>query len=257
MMTSMIDVVPLGQAGFRFEFGETVLFIDPYLSNSVERLEGASLRRLVPIWTEPGMINDAQWVILTHTHIDHCDLDTLLPLSQSSGNCRFMGPEDVLKTLHEAGIEKDRLVLAEAKWHMLVDGVEVFPVPAAHPEIQMTPAGHSRYVGYIVKYRGRTIYHSGDTSLTPELIETLEKFSPIDVAILPVNERNYYREAQGIIGNMTIREAFQFAAGMGVSKMVPMHWDMFEPNRVYREEIELFVRLTKPAFDVILNPSSL
>jgi L-ascorbate metabolism protein UlaG (beta-lactamase superfamily) len=130
-------------------------------------------------------------------------------------------------------------------------------VPAAHPQVETDAEGHWKAVGYVIECAGRRFYHSGDTALTPLLFEHLERLKPLDIAILPVNEQNYYREQLGIIGNMGLRDAFAFARDLGVHTLVPMHWDMFEPNRVYREEIELFYQLTQPPFRMLINPDRL
>lgn len=252
-----IAVVPLGQAGFRFSFGKTVVFIDPYLSDRVREVEGDSLRRLVPVWRDPSTIKDADWVLITHAHIDHCDPATLFPLLQNSQRCRVVGPPQVLAVLRDGGIPDSRLVAAREDWIVLGDGLRLHAVPAAHPEIDRDAFGAAQCVGYVVEYVGRRIYHSGDTSLDRELIRTVVDLGGIEVAFLPVNERNYYRDSCGIIGNMTVREAFRFAEELGVETLVPMHWDMFAPNSVFREEIEIFAELSRPPFRVELNPQAL
>lgn len=250
-----VEVVPLGQAGFRLTLGALTLYIDPYLSNAVESAEGPDLRRRVPIWKDPGCIDDADWVLITHEHIDHCDLATLIPLAKASAKCRFLCPSVVSNILTAHGIEADRIVQATDNWLPLHMEVEVHPVPAAHPEIEIDPRGCSRYVGYIIDFNGKRIYHSGDTLLNNEVIKAASGFKPIDVAILPVNERNHYRESRGIVGNMSVREAFQFATDLEVGTLIPMHWDMFSLNSVYPEEIEIYTRLAQPPFNVILKPT--
>jgi len=249
-----VETTPLGQSGFRLRFGSIILYIDPYLSNSVEENEGPEMRRLFPIWKPPQLITDADWVLITHIHRDHCDTDTLVPISRASAHCQFVGPKQVCNVLEAEGIPSTRLIPAVSGWLTLGKDLNVHPIVAAHPEIVIEPEGGSRYVGYIIEYRGRRIYHSGDTLLNSSLIDAVQAFGPIDVAILPVNECNYYRETSGIIGNMSVREAFQFAADLKVKTLVPMHWDMFAPNSVYQEEIETYYRLSKPPFRMLLNP---
>jgi L-ascorbate metabolism protein UlaG (beta-lactamase superfamily) len=251
----LIEITPLGQAGFRLGFGSITLYIDPYLSNSVETAEGPDLKRLTPIWKAPEMIKDADWALITHTHIDHCDVDTLVPLSHASSQCRFIGPQDVGDILVAQGISSARFSRASHNWLSLGPDLRVHPLPAAHPAIETDAQGGSRYVGYLIEYRGKRIYHSGDTLLNSAIIEAAHAFKPIDVAILPVNERNHYRELRGIIGNMSVREAFQFATELQVDTLIPMHWDMFAPNSVYPEEIETYTRLAQPPFRVLLNPT--
>src|SRR5205823_8104222 len=124
-------VVALGQSGFRFQIGAFVIYIDPYLSDSVEKLEGRLYRRQVPIWKPPELVNDADCVLITHGHRDHCDLETLLPLSKVSSACRFVAPNEVCRNLASAGIAADRLLRAPNRWLDLAPGICVHAAPAA------------------------------------------------------------------------------------------------------------------------------
>lgn len=252
-----IPVTPLGQAGFRFVFGNCIAYVDPYLSDSVEKAEGATRRRMVPIALDPSQIIDADFVLITHAHMDHCDPETIQPLSSASPSCKFICPGEVGDLLDDMGIENQRIVVAQEEWIELGRDLKVHPVPAAHPTIERDGHGCARCVGYVFEFKDRRIYHSGDTSVCDELLVALAHVGRIDVAILPVNERNYYREQDGIIGNMSVRDAFTVAADIGAKVLIPMHWDMFRVNSVFREEIDLLYRLIRPDFRIAFNPHEL
>ncbi|MNX34281.1 putative L-ascorbate-6-phosphate lactonase UlaG [compost metagenome] len=252
-----IPVRPLGQSGFRFQFSDTVLYTDPYLTNHVGDVEGEALNRLIPSFLVPSEVTDADWVLVSHLHLDHCDPTTLLPLVQASPRCKILCPGEVASYLETLGVETERLVLAREEWLSLGPDLDVHPVPAAHPAIERDEFGLLRYVGYVVRYRDRFIYHAGDTSADQLMIDTVKALGRIDVAILPVNERNFFKERQGIIGNMSIREAFGLAEEIGAKHVLPMHWDMFAPNSVFEEEIRLVYELLNPPFEMILNPQVL
>jgi len=113
----------------------------------------------------------------------------------------------------------------------LTGDVSVQVVPAWHG---LVPAdgyttGGGRFLGYVVATPSLTLYHSGDTLVTEELIADLRDAS-VDVAFLPVNGRDHFREQHDIVGNMTFREAVGLATAIGASTLVPIHWDMFEGN---------------------------
>jgi L-ascorbate 6-phosphate lactonase len=252
-----IPITPLGQCGFRFQLGSTIVYTDPYLTNHVADVEGQEMQRLRPAPIEPSSVSDADFVLVTHAHLDHCDLKTLVPLSLSSSACRFVCPNEVAKLLLGAGIDSHRVVLACEDWIALGAQSRVMPVPAAHPRIETDDEGYLRCVGYVMEYEGRRLYHGGDGSPDDLVLDRLNQLGPIDVAFIPVNERNFYREKRGIVGNMSVREAFQLAADIGVKTLVPTHWDMFAPNSVYREELNLLYELMRPPFEMRLDPQEL
>ena len=70
-----------------------------------------------------------------------------------------------------------------------------------------------------------------------EIISVLKKIPRIDIALLPVNEDNYFRRRRGIVGNMSVREAFELAREVKIKEVIPVHWDMFECNSTSEGEI--------------------
>lgn len=247
----------LGQSGCCLSFKEETIYIDPYLSNSVEILEGSCYERQIPIALEPESISNANWVLVTHDHLDHCDPLTLPKIATASPEAKFLGPAPVLKKLKEWGVSEDRLLLASEKWMAIDKDLYIRSIPAAHQEIERDDLGNLKCVGFLLKHKNHKIYVSGDTSARQEIIDILLKEAPINTAILPVNEHNYFRGRDGIIGNMSVREAFLFAEEIKVKQVIPVHWDMFAPNSVEPEEIRLIYRSMKPSFSLLLKPEVL
>ncbi len=250
-----IPIQLLGQSGCKMSFSSATIYLDPYLSNSVQELEAPDLDRLLPVPIPPNEVTDADWVLITHTHIDHCDPHTLPDIAKASPQCQFIGPAPVLKTLETWGIETARLKLSHGSWKTLTTELRIHAVPAAHPEITRDKKGRLSAVGYLLEYAEKRIYLAGDTAVTQELIDYLMAHSPIDSAFLPVNERNFFRDRRNIIGNMSIREAFLLAEETNIRKVIPVHWDMFAENAVYPEEIKAVYRGMAPSFELILDPS--
>lgn len=247
----------LGQSGCRIECGSTVIYMDPYLSDSVQELDSPDLVRLVPVPVQPGEIMDADWVLITHDHIDHCDPHTLPYIATASPGCRFVGPLPVLDKLLEWGISDSRCQIASESWSEINPVTGIRAVPAAHPDIKHDEKGNLFAVGYILEVDGKRIYLAGDTSITEELIDILMSLRPITAAFLPVNEHNYYRGRRGIVGNMSVREAFLLADEIGVETVIPVHWDMFAANSVSPDEIQAVYRQMKPGFDLQMHPTSI
>ncbi len=252
----------LGQSGLRLETAAGALYVDPYLSDSVENIHGPEYRRMRPIPLRPEEVDDAAVVLITHEHLDHCDSETLPALASASPECRFLAPYEVGKTLSGFGIGPERIINPREDWISLGPGVEVHPVPAAHPLVERDGHGCLRYHGYVIDCGGRRLFHAGDTSPHEHVIEAVQALAPIHMAVLPVNEFNFFRSRAGIVGNMSVREAFALCEEIGAETLVPIHWDMFEPNCVYPEEIELVyanqyrsrIEAGEPPFALVFEP---
>src|SRR3712207_5537248 len=78
----------LGQSGFALKGGQTIAYIDPYLSERVDA-SGKSARRFPPP-IDPGQIGHAQVIFTTHEHGDHTDGATLGPLMAASPNATLV-----------------------------------------------------------------------------------------------------------------------------------------------------------------------
>ncbi|MCB5185802.1 glycosyltransferase [Methylobacillus gramineus] len=253
-----VPVQMLGQSGCRLGFAGCTVYVDPYLSNSVQELDAPDLDRLLPIPILPEEVRDADWVLITHAHIDHCDPHTLPKLAAASPQARFVGPAPVIQLLAEWGIADDRLLLAEETWQALgATGLRLHAIPAAHPELVRDKAGNLACVGFVLEYAGQRLYVAGDTMVKQEIIDALARLAPLHTAFLPVNEHNFFRGRRGIIGNMSIREAFQFGQEIGVRQVVAVHWDMFSINAVDPDEIRLLHQKLNPGFDLLLRPTSI
>ncbi|MDP2859019.1 MAG: MBL fold metallo-hydrolase [Bacillota bacterium] len=253
-----IGLKALGQVGYRIDFGGTVLFIDPYLSDFVSRHLDCSLVRLLPVEIQPNTVTDADWICITHAHADHCDPDTLVPMSLASPGAQFLCSGYVATILEDLGIAPGRIeVPEEHSWVRLGRELQVSAVPAAHPRITRDSGNRPICLGFVFDFCGRRLFHAGDTSPQEELLALLRRYGGFEAAFLPVNEDSFFLRRRGIIGNMTVREAFDFAVEIGAKRLIPTHWDMFAGNGVPLEEIRLVYQQSPHPFSLEIYPTRL
>jgi L-ascorbate 6-phosphate lactonase len=218
----------LGQAGFAIKGGSTVVYIDPYLSDSVAESGGPERRFPPPL--NPGSIKHAQAVFATHEHIDHLDVATLKPLMSASPNAKLVTSKQGRDMAVEAGIAAERIIAARLGEVRSIADFRYTAVPAAHYEYEVND-GYSRWMGFLLECNGVTVYHAGDTIIFRELVEALQG-KQIDIALLPFNGRDYFREQQDLIGNLWPREVVQLAEQLEARVLIGTHNDMFSENRV-------------------------
>jgi len=230
-----VAIWALGQASLVLKAGESILAVDPYLTDADG--EGGRLAREFPPPLAPGELR-ADVVALTHDHIDHTDPDTLLALP---GEPRLLGPPAVTAHLAAIGIDAARVTTVAPGEPVTAGAFTLTPVPAAHEELDT-----ARFVGYLVEAAGLTLYHAGDTVVHEEVLRALEGRA-IDVAFLPINGRDFFRQADGIVGNMDVREAVEVAERLDVGLTVPVHYDLFAFNPADPGQFVSALRQRNPA----------
>lgn len=212
----------LGQTGYIITTSTTEIILDPYLSESVNRVEGRP--RMLPIPIEPKSICcDA--VICTHNHLDHLDPDTVSEI----------GKEQFYVTTNEGKEELKRLgrynvTALEPGDSLMVGDIKVTAVFADHTV---------EAIGLIVCGEGNTLYFSGDTLFNEKLFD-ISAYKP-DITFICINGR---------LGNMNVNQALITAEKIGARVNIPSHYDMFSSNS---EDPALFTENIKGGFTMEFN----
>lgn len=218
----------LGQSGFLIKGENTIACIDPYLSNSIAKGGGPARRFPPPL--DPASMTFADIVFATHEHEDHADAATLGPLLAASPDAVLVTSQQAKKIVVDAGVAAERVVVPTLGERVETAGLTYTAVPSAHYAYEVDH-NHSRWLGFIIECNGVTVYHAGDTILVPQMMDALAGRT-IDLALLPINGRDYFREQQELVGNLWPREAVDLAHQLGANVLIGMHNDMFEGNRV-------------------------
>jgi L-ascorbate 6-phosphate lactonase len=210
----------LGQAGFLIEAGGARLLIDPFFGEH-------EARRFPPPALDPyGASIDR--VLVTHEHLDHLDPDSLSGIAERSQDVSVIAPEplgDMVDLPFEGVRPGDELELPGGSRARVVPAIH-----AVHPDDGYSTGGDPpRFVGYVVEADGVAIYHAGDTIADEAVLAALDGVR-VDVALLPVNGRTFFREQRDLAGNLGARDAVELAVHVGASILVPIHWDLFEGN---------------------------
>ena len=223
----------LGQEGFLFKYRDTYVLIDPYLSDYVDRnccTETVKRVRRYPAPVAAKVFDFVDYVLCTHAHYDHADPYTLSKLAKINSKAKFIAPEPIKETIQSYGISEDRMIGAIADKVIDLDGCKIIPVPAAHEELRTDENGNYYDMGYKIIFDDISIYHGGDCCIYEGLTERLMN---TDILMVPVNGRSYYkRYVEDIIGNMTCEEAIILAKETGADMIVPMHYDLYDCNRI-------------------------
>jgi len=220
----------LGQSGFLLQWNGVHALLDPYLSDSLtEKYSGTDKPhvRMTELVVEPAMFSFADAAASTHNHTDHLDAQTLCPILAQNPKLKLVIPEANRAFVAERlKIDADMLVGIDEGMSAEICGIEFVGVASAHEMVERDEQGRAKYLGYVLRFGGWSIYHSGDTVRYEGMAEKLLPFK-IDVALLPINGRAPERR---IPGNLFGPEAAQLAKDIGAKLVIPCHYDMFEFN---------------------------
>ena len=219
----MLKIRWIGQSGYILRDKDTEICIDPYLSNVVNRV--ANRPRMVEAPFNPQDL-ESDIVICTHNHLDHVDVDAISLMEKSDK--LFLAPKDAERTLIECGVLNYKSFEEGTVYR--IGGFVIEAVFAKHS----VPA-----VGVVVKYKGITLYFSGDT----EYDEKLETFKSHDIDIMFVC-------INGKLGNMNVEDAVKLTNIIVPKVGVPTHYGMFESNT---ENPDKYTSLLKCGFEMKYN----
>lgn len=198
----------LAQAGFVFKSpAGKITYVDPYLSDLVERVAGFKRMMPSPIAAEEAV---ADLVICTHEHPDHLDLDAL-PVMARHPHTHFAGPVECVKEFEKLGIPANRSHLLEEGKEISINGIRVMGVFADHGELSPTA------LGVVLELEGIRVYHTGDTAYRPEKFQPVVALHP-EILIPCINGR---------FGNLNAEEAALLTRDIQPRLAIASHFWMF------------------------------
>ncbi|MBQ7363258.1 MAG: MBL fold metallo-hydrolase [Clostridia bacterium] len=208
----------LGQGGMLFDNGRAKIIIDPYLSDSVEKINPKSFRRTRIDESIFDVRPDI--MIFTHDHLDHFDPETAERfLSREGKAVTVFSPSSVWGRVRKLGGEHNYVQFNRGtEW---TEGdIRLLAVYAEHSDPYA--------IGVVIEdlAEGRRYYVAGDTLYNRRIADELG--GAVDVAFMPVN---------GVGNNMNMTDAARLAEKIGAKKVVPVHFGMFDELRPHGMQV--------------------
>lgn len=232
-----LTVAWLGHATVLINFYGTWLLTDPVLRSRIGvNVAGVTVgpRRLVRPALSVRELPPLDAVLVSHSHMDHCDLPTLRRLSRETHAVVQQGNRDLLRRFRRA---------SELAWGESVEvaGACVEAIEVNHWGARRLTDRHRGYGGFLITKNNRAIVFGGDTAYT-NAFAALRPRLKVDLAILPIGAYDPW-----IYAHANPEQSWAMRREMGATYILPMHHSTF---RLSREPItEPMTRLTKVAGD--------
>lgn len=203
----MSKVTWLGQGGLLLEHPGCRVIIDPYLSDSVEKLNPRNRRRVAVdrrfLTLKPDVL------VFTHDHLDHYDPETVNHYLSENSHVTVLAPASVWSKVRQYGGADNNYVLFNRHTQWSQFGLRFTAVKAEHSDLAA--------IGVVIDDGQRKYYITGDTLYNEEIFSDIPR--DIYALFLPVN---------GVGNNMNLTDAARFAACIQAEKVVPIHFGLFD-----------------------------
>ncbi len=219
-----LTVAWLGHATVLMNFYGTWLLTDPALRRRVGvHAAGVTVgpRRLVAPALAASELPRLDAVLVSHAHMDHCDMGTLKKLPRAAHAVVQRGMGDLVSRFS---------VVSELAWGESVElagGARVEALEVNHWGARTLTDKHRRgYGGFLVERAGRAVVFGGDTAYTRAFARLKRRGLSIDLAILPIGAYDPY-----INVHANPEQSWAMAREMGAEYLLPMHHSTFRLSR--------------------------
>jgi L-ascorbate 6-phosphate lactonase len=217
----------LGQSGYVLKKKDFTILIDPYLSNYIEDPNGLNdkrMKRNFPPTIRPEEINSIDIVLCTHGHHDHMDPWTLEKIKQPF----ILYCSETSYKNNKVSLNSDQLKFIDWNKEIKLGEFKITPFPAAHYN-KADINGKPDCLSFLITIGDIKLFFWGDGILYDGLLDNLSMHH-FNIFFAPINGRDWFREKEGIIGNLNSRELAEICSKLNIDSVVPNHYDLFDYN---------------------------
>lgn len=217
-----LTVAWLGHATVLINFYGTWLLTDPALRARVGLHIGAVTlgpRRLVLPALGLRELPALDALLVSHAHMDHCDLGTLRRIPRNAHAVVQRGNGDLVRRFARV----DELAWGESTG---VDGARIESIEVNHWGARKLTDKHRGYGGFLVEKNGRALVFGGDTAYTNAFARLKRRDTRVSLAILPIGAYDPY-----IYAHANPEQSWAMRREMGADYILPMHHSTFRLSR--------------------------
>lgn len=222
---SIPTVTWVGHATLLVQMDHVTFLTDPTWSKTASPVAFIGPRRFV----EPGIAFDdlppIDFVVISHNHYDHMDLETLIALSERDPETRFFVPLENGPLLRESGIEQVvELDWGESSSHR---GVEIYCLPTQHwSKRGLDDNDRALWSSWAAIGPERRFYFAGDTGYFDGFARIGDALGPFDLVAVPIGAYEPVEMMQAT--HLNPEEGVRAAVDLRARRALAIHYGTFD-----------------------------
>jgi L-ascorbate metabolism protein UlaG (beta-lactamase superfamily) len=206
-----VQIERLTWAGVKMVAGNTTVFVDPV---GTDLWDGKAPEGLVAVTAETGR----RYALITHTHNDHFDVDTLKRVLGDRGY--VVCEESIASYVASRGLK----VIPASMYEPVERGGFLFTAVPAEDGLG------SDQVSWVISTGNKRYLHAGDTLWHGKWRTIGAQFGPFEAVFLPINGAKLDGEPKSEVSAvMTPDQAVDAAIQLNAKVLVPIHYGLNDP----------------------------
>ncbi|MNK06312.1 metal-dependent hydrolase [compost metagenome] len=215
----------IGHASALLQIEGLNILIDPVFSERVSPVSFMGPKRHVALPFQVSDLPPIDAVVISHSHYDHLDLDTLKELHKRNGEATlFLVPLGIQELLASEGIKN----VKELDWweDITIKTLKLTFTPAQHwTQRGLFDRNQSLWGGWYLQAPSLKFLYTGDTGYSKDFQDIRAKLGPADVAMIPIGayEPRWFMKQQ----HVNPEEALKIHQDLGAKTSIGVHWGTF------------------------------
>ena len=225
-----LSVLWIGHATVLIQMDDKVIITDPFLTDHIAEIQ----HRVIEPGIDINVLKQCDIILISHSHPDHLNFGSLKILEEKFPDADLIFPEPVKEFLPDLSFKfhpfkkprQDKKVYkGETK---IIDSVKITSVAAYHYGgrygLDGVLWGYDGFCGFIIEYKGSTVYFSGDTDYTESFFKYIGENYNIDVEIIPIGPCKDCYETDKKNRHVYPKGALEILDDTKAKLMIPVHY---------------------------------
>ncbi|MCX8656783.1 MBL fold metallo-hydrolase [Gilliamella sp. B2894] len=255
----------IGHSTNLIRLNNKMILTDPIFSKRASPLRISGPKRHTPPALTIDQLPNIDFVLISHNHYDHLDNYSIHQLVKRFPNLILVIPLGLKEKLNKWGAKQ----VIELNWYesMTFDNLTFTATPARHWSNRgLFDINTSLWCGWVMQSnvnivnKTKTVYFMGDTGYSPSLKEIGQRFTCIDLALIPIGAYSPRRLLQS--QHIDPIQAVQLYDELNCHEAVAIHWGTFElsdesldepAQQLYEHRADRYFHLLKIGGSLAIN----